>query len=361
MMLPETCQFGCLVAQGKMEVRTLPLPEIQPDELLVKQEVCNICTTDYQQWQGLREHQGYPMAGGHECTGIVIAKGEAVEDTFNIGDRVAVVYDYCGYCQACKQGEVTGCENIQQFGKNYSGTYYGIFGFADYFVRKAQSFVKLDTDLSPSEAAFVEPLSSVVQNLNKLRLRGGIDTVVVIGGGTMGLLNAETARAFGARVIVSEIMPKKIATAQAMGFETINANAEDPIQAVKNRTNGRGADVVIVAVGATIANNQALQMVKAKDGKISLYAAGYPAPEMEIDSNTIHYRRLELVGTYGSTLADFATAAFLLNTKRVDVSKLVEKQFPLEQIQEAFVCASTPGSFRVSVVMNQPEEKEEAK
>ncbi|MBX8939062.1 zinc-binding dehydrogenase [Enterococcus gilvus] len=351
-MIPDKIKFGCLVEKGVAKVKEMPMPELLADEILVKQDACNICTTDYQQWLGLREHQGYPMAGGHECSGTIIAKGSAVGDTYDIGDRVSVVYDYCGYCNECKHGEVTGCENIKQFGKNYSEDYYGIFGFANYFVRKAKSFVKMNPDLSPSEAAFVEPLSSVIQNMKKLRVKAGTDTVVVIGGGTMGLLNAETARAFGAKVIVSELMEKKVEVAKSMGFEVINPKKEDPVQKVKELTNGKGADIVIVAVGATPANNQALEMVKPKDGKISMYAAGYPAPEMDVDPNKVHYMRLELIGTYGSTLEDFSDAAEMLNTGRVDVSKLVETQIPLEDIQKAFETASTPGNYRVSVILD---------
>ena len=167
-MQPKNITFGYLAEKKNAKIKEIPMPELAEDELLVKQEACNICTTDYQQWLGLREHQGYPMAGGHECSGIVIAKGKAVGDTYQIGDRVSVLYDYCGYCDECKFGEITNCENKRQFGKNYSKEFYGIFGFANYFVRKAKSFVKMRPTLSASEAAFVEPLSSVVQNMKKL-------------------------------------------------------------------------------------------------------------------------------------------------------------------------------------------------
>lgn len=352
-MIPEKVKFGCLVEKGQTEVREMKIPELQNDELLVKQEACSICTTDYQQWLGLREHQGYPMAGGHECSGIVVAKGKGVGDTYEIGDRVSILYDFCGMCDNCKDGEITACQNKKQFGKNYSDDYYGIFGFANYFIRKAKCFIKMNRDLPASEAAFVEPLSSVIQNLKKMRIQPGVDTVVIIGAGTMGLLNAEVARAMGARVIVSEMMEKKLAVAKSMGFEVIDAKNEDPIKRVKELTNWLGADVVIVAVGATVANNQALGMVKEKGGKIALFSAGYPAPELNIDSNIIHYRRLELIGTYGSTLSDFKDAARMLNEKRVDVSKLVEEKIPLDNIQEAFEKASTPGSYRVSVILNE--------
>lgn len=352
-MLPETFRFGVLLEKGKAEVREGTLPELQEDEVLIKQEACNICTTDYQQWQGKREHQGYPMAGGHECAGIIVAKGSKVSSSLEVGDHVSVLYDYCGDCEKCKKGEITSCMNIQQFGKNYSDQYFGIFGFANYFIRKSKSVVKISKDLSFSEAGFVEPLSSVLKGFRKLRINSGFDTVVVIGGGTMGLLNAQVAKAMGARVIVSERNEKKVERIKKLDIELIDAGSTDPVEEVKKRTNGKGADAVIVAVGTTSANEQALKMVKDDEGKILLFSAGYPAPEFHVDSNEIHYKQYELIGTYGSSLEDFTNAAKMLSEKRIDVSPLIEEKFPLTNIQEAFKKASTRGNYRVSVLLQE--------
>ena len=85
----------------------------------------------------------------------------------------------------------------------------------------------------------------------------------------MGLINAQTAKAYGCRVIVSEMIPKKIETAKAMGFEVIDCNESDPVEKVKELTEGIGADAVIVAVGATSANSQGLEMLKQKIGRAS--------------------------------------------------------------------------------------------
>jgi L-iditol 2-dehydrogenase len=352
-MIPTKFRFGVLTEKGHSEVRERELPELKSDELLVKQEACNICTTDYQQWQGLREHQGYPMAGGHEGSGIVIAKGDKVGDSFDIGDRVSILYDYCGICNNCKAGMITICQNKKLFGKNYSDEHYGIFGFSDYFIRKAKSFVKMNVELSPSEAGFVEPLGSVLHGMRKIRLEGGYDTVVVIGGGTMGLLNAAAARAMGARVIVSGRGEKKLEVGRKMGFEMIDAGNCDPVEELKKRTNGLGADAVIVSAGTTNANQQALDMVKDQHGRILFYAAGYPLPELQVDSNLIHYKNLELVGTFGSTLEDFNNAGRMLSERRIDVSYLIEEKVPLSNIQEAFKKASTKGNFRVSVMLQE--------
>ena len=187
----------------------------------------------------------------------------------------------------------------------------------------------------------------------KLRLKP-FETVVVIGAGTMGLINAQTAKAYGCRVIVSEMIPKKIETAKAMGFEVIDCNESDPVEKVKELTEGIGADAVIVAVGSTSANSQGLEMLKQNDGRMLLFAAGYPVPELKVDSNMLHYRKMELIGTFGADHEDFKEAAQALSTKVVDVSKLVEeKKFPLSRLQEAYEEASKPGMYRVSVMLDE--------
>ena len=126
-----------------------------------------------------------------------------------------------------------------------------------------------------------------------------------------------------------------------------------PVEAVMEMTDGKGVDCVIVAVGATKANEQALQMLKKNDGRILLFAAGYPVPDLPYDSNVIHYRRVEIIGTFGAEASDYNEAAKLLNTRAIDVSKIVEpKRFKLDDCQAAFEAASTPGMYRVCIELN---------
>ena len=345
-------KFYALTKKGVLEQFEDELPVLEDDELLVKQMACNICTTDYQQWQGKREHQGYPMAGGHECSGIVVDKGSKVGDSFNIGDHVAVVYDYCGICDPCKQGYITNCENIKQFGKNYSDKIYGIFGFATYFKRKSKSFVKISNDLDFSEAAFVEPLSSIIAGVDKLDIKPE-DTVLVIGSGTMGILNALYVKSFGCKVILSGTNDEKNRIATAMGLDTINPKKVDLTHEILVLNNGKLADIAVVAAGSSSANDQALKNTKQYDAQILLYAAGYPVPELNISSNDIHYRRISLIGAYGSKLYDFNRAADMLSSGKIKVSKLVEERYKFDDIDKAFEKAAAKGSFRVSVLLNE--------
>ena len=349
-MSDKMMKFACLAEKGAAEVRERPLPELGDFDVLLDMKACNICTTDYQQWLGLREHQGYPMAGGHEAAGVVVETGAKVRD-LKAGDLVATGDTGCGCCDACRRGEVDQCAEMTA--DTEDGYKWGLFGFSNRCVKKLNGLYKVKSTVNPSEAAFLEPLATVIHGAKKLRIQP-FETVVVIGAGTMGLINAQVARAFGAKVIVSEMMEKKLKAAAAMGFEAVDCGKEDPVKAVMEMTEGEGADAVIVAVGATAANKQALEMLKEKDGRVLLFAAGYPAPEIDIDSNQTHYRRTEVIGTFGANNTDFAQAAKALSTGMVDVSGLIEeRKFTLDEIQEAYREASKPGMYRVSVLLDK--------
>jgi L-iditol 2-dehydrogenase len=134
----------------------------------------------------------------------------------------------------------------------------------------------------------------------------------------------------------------------------IDAGREDVAARVGELTEGAGADAVIVAVGNTRANEQALALLKKKGGKILLFAAGYPAPQISGDSNMLHYRSIQYIGTYGATLQDFILAAKLLNLRAVNVAPLIEPvKYKLDDVQKAFEAAATPGMYRVSVLLNE--------
>lgn len=345
-------RFSCLTSAGQTELRERPLGEIGPLEVVVKQLCCNICTTDYTQFQGKREHQGYPMAGGHEGSGIVVAVGEEVK-SIHVGDFVAHSTQGCGQCRACAVGDYYNCENTLGISAVTEDGYRGgQFGFANYAKLHARSCYVMNPELDPAEVGFLEPVATAVHGAETLQVHAG-ETVVVIGGGTMGVVNAQVARAYGARVIVSELMPHKLDKCRELELEVIDGANTDPVEAVFAMTGGKGADSVIVAVGATAANNQALKMLKKKDGKILFFAAGYPAPSMDIDTNSIHYRRLQLLGTMNATQADYAVAAKLINYRIINVAALVEPvRYSLSTIQEAFEAADG-NKYRVSVNLQE--------
>ena len=345
----EMTRFAVMEAERVVKIHIRKLPELKADEVLIKNGACNICTTDYGQWTGARKNLLFPMAWGHEFAGTVVDMGAEVKG-FEVGEMVGIGYDNCGECEFCKKGLTSECVLIGA-GRNKVSEdgYHGGFGCSEYVIKPYRALFKLSQDMDCSEAAFVEPVGTVCQGIRKLRLTPG-EKVVVIGAGTMGILNAMVARAEGCDVLSTEMMAKKLKVAEDLGLHVVDVSKEDPVEAVMKWTNGKGADSVILAVGVTAANDQALAMVKKYHAKILMFAAGYPAPELHVDSNLIHYRKMELIGTFSADKCDFARAAELMREKKIDLSRLVEAKFPLDEVDKAFEAAVLPGAYRVSVI-----------
>ena len=210
--------------------------------------------------------------------------------------------------------------------------------------------IPIDNSVPPAEAGFLEPVATVVQGVKKLGVKP-MEDIVVIGAGTMGLVNAQVAKAFGARVIITEIDPRKIERAKKMGIgDVIDSKNTDPVAEVKRLTGGVGADAVIAAVGATVAYKQGYEMLKPLRGRLLIFPAGYPKPELQVDPNELHYRKIEIIGTFGADLVDWMDSATLLSKKLIDCSYSLEgKVIPLRDIQKAYEAAATPGAYRVTV------------
>lgn len=350
MEIPKIHYFGAITEAEHAEMHSEPMPEkLGSNEVLLKMLVCNICTTDYQTWQAKRSNYGsFPFAAGHEWIGEVVEVGENVK-YFQIGDHVGPCGGGCGECINCRQGRVDECLKAKGKRPKING-YYGSRGFSNYKIAKQNQLIKMNNKLDPQITSFLEPVSAAVGGMTKVRAQPG-DTVVVIGAGSMGILNALVYHAVGCRVIITELTEKKLERARSLGWaEVINSKKQDAVQVVKDLTDGLGADIVVPTVPVTAIYDQAHDMLKAHNGKILLFGAGYPAPEMHVDPNEVHYNRAEIVGTYGGTVSDIALAAKLINFKLIDPSFAWEgKTYPLRDIQQAYVHAATPDMYRVSV------------
>ena len=229
--------------------------------------------------------------------------------------------------------------------------YKGFFGFADYMVVPSRRIAKINKDLPSAEAGFLEPLATVVKGVKLVKAKPN-ETIAVIGAGTMGLLNALTLKAYGCKVILTESFDNKLENAKALGFDVIDIKKEDPVEGVMRLTNGKGVDAVVVAVGNSAANNQSVKMLKEAYGRILVFAAGYPEPNFDISSNLIHYKRMEIIGTFSADYIDFMDAAELLNSGAVKVTNLLEsKTFKLDDFKEALEYASIPGKYREKFIV----------
>lgn len=335
-----------LTAVETAEVIDRELPELGEHDVLVKIDADNICTSEYGAFNGARKRP-LPLVFGHEWAGTVAEVGSAV-DSVAVGDYIASGYQYDPYSEPSREGRTSECTKLQSADHPNPDGYFGNAGCANYAVAKEVACYKIDKGIDPSVGALLEPLGTCCAGFRRFGIEYG-QTVVVIGAGTMGVLNALVAKAHGCRVIITEMMPKKLETAAKLGLETIDVSKCDPVEKVRELTGGKGADGVIIAVGASGAYAQALEMAKEKRAHLLIFAAGYPAPKWELDPNTVHYRRMVIVGSYGADAVDFREAASMINMGAADFSQLVEEKIPLDKIQEAFEEACKPGMYRISV------------
>ena len=231
----------------------------------------------------------------------------------------------------------------------YEGIW-GPMGLAEYKVAPVEKIYRLADDLPFVEGALSEPTACVVHAQRRLNIRLAED-VLVIGAGTMGLLNMLVAKADGARVMVSEIDPARCAKAKELGAHAVfNPKEVDMPQAVKEATRGRGADVVIVAIGNGVANRQALQAVGPL-GRVMLFASAHPPEDLCVDPDWLHYSQVAITGSVHADVHGFEVATKLLSDRLIDVKPLIQKTLPLSEVKEAFELAIRPDTYRIVLTM----------
>ena len=197
------------------EVRDVTPAEPGEGEVRVRVAYCGICGTDLHIFHGKMDQRvGIPQTIGHEMSGVVEKTGPGVT-AFRPGDRVAVrPLDWCGDCPACRAGHSHICMNLKFMGIDSVGA------FQELWVVKERTLFRVPDNLSLRLAALIEPLAVACHDVRTAAIRPG-ETVVVLGGGPIGLLIAMVARAAGGNVILSEINPYRIATARELGFRTV--------------------------------------------------------------------------------------------------------------------------------------------
>jgi len=255
-------------------------------------------------------------------------------------------------CESCKSGKNSSyCQNspIKDFKCDEYGLY-GLYACSEYQLVDAKHVYKLKPGTAFETAAFCEPVSTVIHGLNRLRVKPG-ERVLVIGAGMMGLINAEVARFFGADVIISELSDKKLEMAAAMGFsKLIDVRTDDINVRVSELTDGHPVDAIIIAVGVTAAYKQAFEVAQ-MGCRLLIFAGGYPPPSWDTDPNRVHYQMTEIIGTYGCSPADFQRAADLLGEKKINLDKLIEGRYPLDNVQKAFEKAASGDAYRYAVML----------
>jgi L-iditol 2-dehydrogenase len=334
---------------GRLAVEEVSDPELSPDGVIIKVEACGICGSDLRAFQhGLRFARDWQILG-HEVAGTVAAVGAYVSD-YRIGDRLAIAADvHCGQCYYCQRALYNLCEDWQLVGAHFAG------GMAEHMALPAailrRGIVHRTPDgLSSVHAALAEPASSVLACQSDAEVEPG-EVVAVIGGGPMGCLMVQVARARGAKAILAGKHAERLAKARELGaWQVADVEQADPVAAVRALTGGRGADVAVVACASREAQAQAVQMVR-KRGRVVLFG-GLPKadPIVHLDANRIHYDELRVIGAFSYHPRYHAVALDFIARGQIEAAKIVTASYPLDQAIEAFAAAKSPDALKIVIV-----------
>ncbi|MBX3067357.1 MAG: zinc-binding dehydrogenase [Cryobacterium sp.] len=343
--MASTFKAGAITGVGAVELVDVPTQEPGIGEALVKIEASAICTWEQRTFSGAQGNK-FPFIGGHETAGTIVSFGPGYKGSLKVGDRVALGGASCGSCHWCYTGKDRVCE------QHYGGSVdypqgWGPGGFAEFKIHPADGLFPIG-DVDADVACLTEPLSCA---LHAARLSGasvGMD-VVILGAGVMGLMNVIAMKKRGARVIVSEIDAVRLEKAKKVGADVIiDASKEDPIEAVKKLTDGRGADIVLAAIGHKVANEQGMQMI-APRGTFVLFASAHPEVPVEVGPNAMHNNEQRIMGVVSSEKEDFYIAAKLIRQGQVDLSSLIQNRYQLSDLKGALDEAILPGTYRIVV------------
>jgi L-iditol 2-dehydrogenase len=337
-----------------MRVETVPVPRIGPGELLIKVATCGICGTDLKKIH-MGSHSA-PRIFGHEMAGTIVAVGEGVT-RYAVGDRVMTFHHVpCGECYYCRKQTPAQCPLYKKIGVT-AGFEPSGGGFAEYirvmdFVVANRGVVRIPDNVPFEQAAFIEPVNTVLKGVKMLSLAPD-DTVLVIGQGPIGLMHAALARRIGARVLTSDLFDTRHAIAACFGLTNpIHAGTEDVVKRVFAETEGRGADAVILAVGGNALIRTAMDAVR-PGGKVMLFAQTQHG-EAIFDPAAVCVDEKTLLGSYSSSfpiLDEVTSLVFDGYRNGFDLTHLISHRFPLDEAVAAIEIASTPQPDSMKIMM----------
>jgi len=322
-----------LHAVGDLRYEDAPMPEVKSGEVLLKVKACGICGSDIPRIF-VNGTYHFPTIPGHEFAGEVVAVAD--KENENLIGMHAAVFPLipCKKCTSCNKGTYETCKSYDYLGSRSDGA------FAEYVRVPVWNLVPISKDLPFEEAAMAEPVAVALHALRQAQIEVG-DTVVIYGPGTIGILIAQWARAWGAKkVLLVGTDLNNYEFIENLGFyDYFNASKGDPIQWVMEQTNGNGADVAIEAVGVQATACNCLESV-ASGGKVIF--VGNPHSDFTFPQNTywqILRKQLKIFGTWNSSYnntpkSDWSIVVDALASGTINVKPLITHKYTLENMDE---------------------------
>lgn len=298
-----------------------------PGEAQIRVSHCGICGTDLHIFHGKMDHRvQMPQIIGHEMSGTLTALGEGVTG-WAVGDRVTVrPLDSCGACPACLAGHNHICMKLKFIGIDSPGAMQGLWTVP------AHTLHRLPENLGFAQGALIEPIAVACHDVRLGEVKAG-EYAVVQGGGPIGMLIALVARAAGARVLISEINPFRLALARELGLEAVNPTEVDLVEVVNSQTGGAGADVVFEVTGVPAAAEMMTKLPRTRGRIVMVAIYSQPAP---VTLFQFFWRELRLIGARVYEPQDFEKAIALAASGSLPLDRIITSVLPLEGLESGF-------------------------
>ncbi|MCH7994823.1 MAG: zinc-binding dehydrogenase [Planctomycetes bacterium] len=331
-------------SEGGLRIEEMPIPEVGPDQILVKVAACGVCHTDLHYIEhGVPTFKKPPIVLGHEASGTVDKVGGDVT-ALTVGQRVLIpAVLTCGRCVACRQGRENICSNMTMLGNHFDGAY------AEFVAVPAKDVLPLPDSIPLEDASIIADAVSTPYHAvkNRAKVQPG-DTVVVFGCGGVGVNVVQLAAAAGGYVIAVDINDRKLDWAKEFGAAlTVNASKVERIDKEIKKLTGGGADIAIEVIGNPKTIEQAFDCVR-PGGRLCV--VGYTPEAISIIAGKIMFKELEIVGSLGCRPVDYPPLIRMVEQGKVDLQRLITHRFPLDELQKAFDVMKEGVSLRSIVI-----------
>ena len=349
--IPKTMRAGVYREKGIVRVEEVPVPEVRDHEVLIKVAACGICGTDIKKI--FQRYIEPPQILGHELAGTVVAVGSGVTK-WKPGDRVMSFHHTpCGECFYCQKRLFSQCQQYKTTGLTGGFTPNG-GGFGEYVKAMPwvaeRGIVALPDNVTFEEATFIEPINTIVKAVQKARVAPG-ETVLVIGCGPIGLQLLMVSKLQTANLYTSDPIAERRAKSLTLGaIESFDPTNGKLVAAIRAKTEGRGADAVLVAVAHPALVTDALAAAR-PGGRVLLFAANDPVTKIEFPAAAVGIDEKEILGSYSAAVDIQETAAALVLQKKLPVMDIVTHRFPLDRIQDALELAARPTAQSLKILI----------
>jgi L-iditol 2-dehydrogenase len=319
-----------MTAPGKIEIHDVLVPTPGPGEVLLRIQRIGICGSDIHVFHGKHPYTSYPVVQGHEFSAVVEALGPGVTG-FKPGNKVtAMPQIVCGQCPPCRRGDYHICDRLKVQGFQAPGC------AQESWVTKADKLVRLPDTFTFEQGALVEPISVAVHSV----ARGGSAAslkgrrVAVLGAGPIGNLVAQTVRARGGKVLLTDLSEYRLDVARRCGLDGISNSKYETLKQASERYFGPdGFDLAFECVGVEATITSAIEAIQ-KGG--TLVVVGVFGDKPRVDLGLVQDRELNLVGTLMYQRLDYEQAVELIASGAIITEPLISKHFAMDRFIDAY-------------------------